>query len=85
MQLVFSAKRLVEECEARGLTADELARRARCSTSAVYKWRRGVTAPGANGLAALALAIGLPLEDFYTVVPAPDPEGDPGATTSGAA
>lgn len=85
MQLVFSAKRLVEECEARGLTADELARRARCSASAVYKWRQGLSRPGANELGALALALGVPLEELYSRVPAPEPEGDPGATTSGAA
>lgn len=84
MQLVFSAKRLCEECEARGLTAEELARRARCSASAVYKWRRGKARPGANELAAIALAMGLPLESLYSASPAPESDEDAG-TSAGVA
>jgi transcriptional regulator with XRE-family HTH domain len=85
MHLAFSAERLREECDRHGLTAQELAQRAKCSISAVYRWRNGRARPGANELGAIALALGIPLEQLYSRAPAPEPEDDPGAATSGAA
>jgi transcriptional regulator with XRE-family HTH domain len=85
MHLVFDAERLRQECDRHGLTAQKLAERAECSVSAVYRWRNGRAHPGANQLAAIALAMGLPLESFYSVTPAPGSDEDMGTSVAGAA
>lgn len=68
MSLVFSGERLREACSDRDLTAQALAQRAECSVSAVYKWRTDRAIPGANELAAIAEALGVPLSDLYVRV-----------------
>lgn len=51
------------------MTAQTLAQRSGRSISAVYAWGADRYRPGANELAALAEALGVPLESFYVRVP----------------
>lgn len=67
--LTFSGRRLRAACDERHFTAQVLAQRSGRSISSVYKWWTGRARPGANELASIAQALGVPLEALYTRYP----------------
>lgn len=76
MPLRFSPERLRDACDARGMTAPALAQRGGFSASSVYKWWGARRRPGADEIAALAEALGVPIEGLYVRVRVPvAPEG----------
>lgn len=69
MPLRFSAERLRDACASQNVTAQVLAQRGGFSISSAYNYRTDRARPGADQLAAIAEALGVPLESFYVRVP----------------